>query len=279
MRSANESPEWSHAGPAAARECLAACVMTDAERYTSVTESMAPSAIVQMINEYFAALFRPVLNHGGMIADVKGDGVLALWNHESAGSDLKAKVCTASLEIVHAVELLNRAQPARRLPTRLGIDFGPVAIAHVGAHERFECRAVGDPVNTSSRLEALNKVLKTRILVSDAFAEGVSGFLFRDLGSFQLRGKRSRTRVKELVGALEHCSLREHALCREFTNAVASLEFGTEAEALARFQALQAKHPEDGPVRYFLQRLDAAVREPEQPPLRSWISQLWRVAR
>src|SRR5688500_4815526 len=154
MGRTSESHGRSHGVPVAARECLAACLMTDAERYTSLTESMAPSAIVHMINEYFAALFRPVLNHGGMIADVKGDGVLALWNHESAGSDLKAKVCTAALEIVQAVELLNRAQPARQLPTRLGIDFGPVAIAEVGAHERFEFRAVGDPVNTASRLEA-----------------------------------------------------------------------------------------------------------------------------
>ena len=53
------------------RECLAACLMTDAERYTALTEAMEPSAVVEMINRYFDALFGPVLKNGGMISDVK----------------------------------------------------------------------------------------------------------------------------------------------------------------------------------------------------------------
>jgi adenylate cyclase len=268
---------WENVGAGAPRHCLAACLMTDAERYTSLTESMAPAAVVEVINRYFGALFGPVLANGGTVSDVKGDGLLAVWNHESAGPQFKARVCKACVEIVSVVDHLNKEWPAHRLPTRLGVDFGPVALASVGAHARYEYRAVGDPVNTASRLQELNKLFKTRILVSDPFAEGVSGFLFRDLGCFQLRGKRSRTRVRELVGALEDCDARQVALCREFAHAVAAFEIGAMDEALERFQALRAHSPEDGATRYYLQQLEEIARQgQEYAARRSWLSQLWR---
>ena len=249
-----------YSGEGLPRECLAACLMTDAERYTALTEAMEPSAVVEMINRYFDALFGPVLKNGGMISDVKGDGLLAVWNHDSAGADLKARVCKACLEIVHTVDVLNSQQPSRRLPTRLGVDFGPVAIARVGAHDRFEYRAVGDPVNTASRLEELNKVLKTRILVSDAFAQGVSGFLFRDVGSFRLRGRRAWTRVRELVGIAAECDSRSHEQCRDFAHAVTAYGEGKEDEAERRFRSLQSRFPEDGAARYYLARLESGER-------------------
>jgi adenylate cyclase len=255
--------------------CLAACVITDAERYTGLTEAMEPSAVVELVNRYFDALFQPVLENGGFISDVKGDGVLAVWNYESAGAQLKALVCKACLEMVSRVDVLNCFDPEHRLPTRVGVDFGPVALAHVGARHRFEFRAVGDPVNTASRLQELNKQLRTLILVSDTFAHGVSGFLFRDLGSFQLRGKRNRTRVKELVGALETCTAEQIARCNEFARAVSAFESGDGLEARRRFLALQSAAPDDGPTLHYLQRLQARPSQPEYPASRSWIGQLW----
>jgi adenylate cyclase len=255
--------------------CLAACVITDAERYTGLTERMEPQAVVEVVNRYFDTLFGPVLGNGGFVTDVKGDGVLAVWNYATAGPQLKARVAKACLEMLARVDELNRRHPAQRLPTRLGVDFGPVALAQVGAHQRFEYRAVGDPVNTASRLQELNKLFHTRIVVSDTFAQGVTGYLFRDLGAFQLRGKRSRTRVRELMGAVANCSPRQHELAKEFSHAMVAIDAGASNEARRRLAALQHLAPEDGPTRYYLQRLEATAREPEYAQPRSWISELW----
>lgn len=274
----NTRPIWGDVGEAAPRDCLAACLITDAERYSGLTEGMEPGAIVELVNRYFGALFGPVLDNGGVVSDVKGDGLLAVWTYQSGGREFKARACKACLEMIDRVEELNRQRPAHRLPTRLGVDFGPIALARVGAHERFEYRPVGDPVNTASRLEQLNKVLKTRILLSDAFAQGVKGFLFRDLGSFQLRGKRSRIRVRELVGASEACTAREHGFCREFADALSAYEAGATVEAQRRLQAFQARHPDDGPTRYYLQLLEASRTQAESARPGGWISQLWRAA-
>lgn len=286
MNNLSENDKWEYIGEGPPRHCLAACLITDAERYTALTESMAPSAVVELINRYFGALFGPVLDNGGIVSDVKGDGLLAVWNYDSAGAQFKMRVCKACVEIVAAVDELNKQHPAHRLPTRLGVDFGPVALARVGAHARYEYRAVGDPVNTASRLEALNKTLRTRVLVSDAFAQGISGFLFRDLGSFQLRGKRTRTRIRELVGSAEHCSSRDQELCGDFGRAVEAYAVGDEAEAARRFRSLQARFPEDGPARYYLRLLETGRPAPGEEfspqsaqgraTTSGWFSQLWR---
>ena len=236
------------------RDCLAACAMTDAEGYTGVAEGMEPPDLVELVNRYFRALFRAVLGNGGLVLDVKGDGLLAVWTNEAPDAALRAQVCRSCLQMLEASDRFNICFPARRLPTRIGVDFGPIALANVGAFARYEYRAVGDTVNTCGRLEQLNKLLGTRVLVSEQLAAGVDAFLFRDLGSFVLRGKRAPLRVFELVAAKAAATRRQRALCEAFVPALAAFERGDGGRALYAFGSLHARYPEDGPTRVYLQR-------------------------
>lgn len=234
------------------RNCLAACAMSDAEGYTSVAEGMDPITLVELVNSYFKTLFGAVLSNGGVVADMKGDGVLAVWTSERPDLALRTRVCRSCLEMVEAADSFNRTFPARRLPTRVGADFGPIAMANVGAFARFEYRAVGDTVNTCSRLEQLNKPLGTRVLVSQALAQGVNEFVFRDLGDFTLRGKRSTVRVLELVADRSRAARWQLELCAGFARALAAYEAGRTGDALRGFSLLRARFPDDGPSRFFL---------------------------
>jgi adenylate cyclase len=228
--------------------------MTDAEGYTGVAEGMDPSELVDLVNRYFRAMFRAVLGNGGLVLDVKGDGILAVWASESPDATLRAQVCRGCLEMVEASDRFNLCFPARRLPTRIGVDFGPIALANVGAFARYEYRAVGDTVNTCARLEQLNKPLGTRVLVSQPFAEGIDQFLFRDLGTFVLRGKRAAQRVLELVTAKSAATRRQRALCEGFASALAVHERGDRAAAHDVFAMLNERFPDDGPTRVYLRR-------------------------
>lgn len=236
------------------RTCLAACAMTDAEDYTGVAEGMDPPRLVELVNRYFRELFGAVLGNGGVVVDVKGDGILAVWTNEAPDAALRGRVCAACLQILDAAERFNRSSPARRLPTRIGVDYGPIALANVGAFARYEYRAIGDTVNTSSRLEQLNKLLGTRLLVSEQLAEGVDSYLFRDLGDFVLRGKRSPVRVLELLAERSHASREQRLLCRHFAVALDAYEAGDLDEARLRFSTLRAQFPDDGATRFFLER-------------------------
>ena len=141
-----------------------------------------------------------------------------------------------------------------------------MALANVGAFERYEYRAVGDTVNTCARLEQLNKQLGTRVLVSQQLAEGIDGFLFRDLGQFMLRGKRAPLRVLELVAGKATATRRQRALCEAFGLALAAYERGSLGPALEAFGCQRERYPDDGPTRHILRRCMEAEGEPGFQP-------------
>ena len=243
------------------KSCLGACVMTDAEFYTSVAESIAPGAAVEFINRYFAVLFRPVFDHGGFVSDLKGDGMLAVWAEGAASAELRRRVCLACLQIAENGIEFSRAHCVRGFGTRIGACFGPLALATVGTAAHHEYRAVGDTVNISSRLEQLNKDLGTRILVCANLAQGMNEFLFRDLGEFQLRGKQNRVHVQELLARSDAATERQRRLCSEFVAAVADYRRGRLPESQERFQELCRRYPGDGPSRFYLLRCRQAIAD------------------
>lgn len=243
------------------RCCMGACVTTDAERFTSVAERIEPAAAVECINRYFEVLFGPVYDNGGFISDVKGDGVLAIWAQLSPDPQLRARVCRACLQMAGNAAQFHRRHAAQGWATRIGAYFGPIALATVGALEHYEYRAVGDTVNTSSRLEELNKRLGTRLLVSAELVEGLDEFLYRDLGEFELRGKQRRVQVCELLARRDEASDRQLRLCEDFAAAMLAHRAGRLEAAHSMLIDLCARHPDDGPSRFQLRRCRLALAE------------------
>jgi len=235
--------------------------MTDGEFYTSVAETIDPGSAVDFINRYFAVLFRPVYEHGGFVADLKGDGMLAVWVDGATVAEVKRRACRACLEIAEYGRQFSQANASRGFGTRIGACFGPLALATLGTPAHHEYRAVGDTVNISSRLEQLNKELGTRILVCGNLATGMDEFLFRDLGHFQLRGKAKRVHVHELMALRPASTARQRLLCSEFAAALGDYQHGRMESALERFRDLCARFPSDGPARVYLERCRKAAAE------------------
>jgi adenylate cyclase len=179
-------------------KCFGACVITDAGHYTAIAERIDAAKAVDLVNCYLEVLFKPVFVNGGAVSDVKGDGMLAVWTEPAPSAELRSRVCRACLQMAEGAERFARSLPG--FTTRIGASYGPLALAAIGTPEHHEYRAVGDTVNTASRLEALNKALGTRVLVSASLAEGLPGLRVRDLGKVRLPGKANRVGVLELLG-------------------------------------------------------------------------------
>jgi adenylate cyclase len=135
------------------------CLMTDAERYTALCERLEPERLHALMNRYYEALFEPVIRRGGIISNIVGDSMLALWTTELPDRRSREQACLAALEIADAAERFNLAQDGIRLPTRIGLHCGELVLGPVGAADHYEYRAVGDIVNTASRVQGLNKGL------------------------------------------------------------------------------------------------------------------------
>ncbi len=227
-----------------------ACVATDGERYTALADSMNPEQLGRFLNRYFQTLFPPVASNQGWVADVVGDSMLAVWAEAQPSAKVRGQACQAALEIRAASERFNRDATAR-MPTRIGVDFGPISLTTLGAGTHWEYRPVGSVPNTANRLQSLNKKLGTQLLASEAAVEGLDQLLVRDLGWFMLRGKASATRVFELVAERSRATPSESALCRAFADALLHFQSGNLDEACSRFEALVRDFGEDGPSRFF----------------------------
>jgi adenylate cyclase len=165
---------------------------------------------------------------------------------------LSRQACRAALDVLDAVRDFNSRRGRHELPTRVGLAAGEVLLGNVGAGTRYEYRAVGDIVSTASRIQGLNRMLGTEILVSeDAVATG-GDCLTRDVGTFLLRGKATALRIHELLGIGEQPRLDDRSeLAEHFAQALSVFRDGSWREAERRFRALGARFPNDGPTRYY----------------------------
>jgi adenylate cyclase len=209
-------------------------------------------------------MFEPVRRHAGMVANVIGDSMMALWVDRAASRQLFGRAARAAVETQRAVAAFNAARPEHPLATRIGLHGGAIVLGHVGAGDRFEYRPVGDIVNTASRIENLGKQLGVYTLASDEVAGSRQAVPTRDLGLFLPVGKRSPLRVHEL---LDDADVDRRALIEGFAAALAMFHARRWRQAAACFEALLERFPQDGPSRFYL---ELCARYREAPPAPDW---------
>jgi len=243
------------------------CLATDAEEYTSLSESLEPAELAGFMNRYYEAVFDPVKRRGGMVSNVVGDSMMALWLSGREETTSLVNACEAALEIAFAMREFRRSQEKLALPTRIGLHTGEIFIGNIGGAHHFEYRPVGDIVNTATRIEGVNKYLGTRILVSQAVCSKISGFLTRDLGEFLLAGKFKPVHVHELIARLEESSPRQRACCARFTEGIEAFRRQSFDEASRKFHETLEIHERDGPSRFYL---NLCARYSQNPPGQAW---------
>ena len=253
---------------ASGRSVYGICLATDAERYTSLAESMDPEQLTRFVNRYYASVFEPIRRYGGTISDVVGDAALAIWVAAAPDAALRSRACHAACDLSASVDRFNRDSAPLQLPTRVGLHSGRMVLGHVGAMDHFEYRAVGDIVNTASRIEGLNKYFGTRILVSDDVLIGLEDFLTRRLGTFILAGKSNPLVIHELICRRQEASEQQRTMVARFADGVAAYEGRRWLEASEIFDACRREGGDDGAVRFYLRACAESPRESWDPVFR-----------
>jgi len=199
-----------HLEPAAlSGEVLIVSVLfADLRGFTAVAEQWTPRHAARFLNAYLTAMVDVIRGRLGMVQDFVGDGIMAVFGAPSPDPDHAWHAAVSALEMQSALECLERLQMAG--PIRLGmgvsIHSGEVFAGTVGSPEQSKYAAVGDTVNTGSRLEELNRALGTSILMSgETIALLGNQVKANGLGWFPLRGKNNLIEVFELL-ALRRCA-------------------------------------------------------------------------
>jgi adenylate cyclase len=251
----------------AAGEKVQGIVMaTDAEQYTALSETLAPDALHSLMNDYYATLFKPISAHNGIVSDVVGDAAMAIWAKPTHSPEQHQLACLAALQIQTDIQEFNQAHPAHALPTRIGLHSGDIVLGHVGALDHYEYRAIGDIVNTASRIEGINKLLGTRILISDSIKDNLTSLLCRAVGQFQLAGKQTAIHLYELVGVIDHIDAFIITKINAFEAGLALFTHGEFSQAKSAFARLVDEYG-DGPSAFYVARCEANLTRQVQDEL------------
>jgi adenylate cyclase len=235
------------------RDCTV--LFSDIRGFTSLSESMAPEALVKFINGYLSPMTRIVFEEGGTLDKYIGDALMAFWGAPVPQEDHALRACRTALRFLDALEQLRRSWRAEGLPEieiGVGINSGPMVVGNMGSDLRFDYTVMGDAVNMASRLEGANKIFHTTIIVSEeTWTRIASQATGRRLGSLRLRGRSEAVRVWELL-ALRPPTAEEQATIAGFEAAVDALAARKVQEAEAGFQAVLTARPDDRVARRYL---------------------------
>jgi len=243
------------------------CLATDAEQYTQLSEQMEPAELRLFLNAYYEVVFEAIHEQGGIISDVVGDAVLALWVNPEQQADERIKACRAALNVMSAVEKFNHQQPEYKLPTRIGLHYGEICIGDVGAGQHYEYRAIGDVVNTATRIEGANKHFGTRLLISIEGLTDINNMMTRELGLFRLAGKSKEVHLFELLGSSQECAGATVHLLTEYEQALSLFKSHRWEEASQCFSKIVQKYVDDGPALFYL---DLCKKYKRLPPNKEW---------
>ena len=186
-------------GELAPEQREATVLFCDLEGFTALTETLGPDGIVELLNEYFEVMVGILERYRGVVTQFQGDAILATFNLPVPDRAHAANALRAAIEMQCAAK--RRTFAGQRVANRVGINTGRVVAGAVGAKGRLSYTVHGDAVNLAARLEALNKELGTRILVSEATAAQVEGFDLRPMGEVRVRGQTAPVAVYALGGA------------------------------------------------------------------------------
>jgi adenylate cyclase len=226
-------------------------LFTDIEGFTTFAEKQEPTVLINVVNRYLDALTDEVFRFGGMVDKYIGDAVMAVFGAPEPQADHAKRAIECAMAMRTAAERLRNELKAEGYvfgKTRIGTHSGFAVIGNVGGERKFNYTAIGDVVNTASRLEGANKHFGTDICLSGETCRLASYDRVRPIGRLVVKGRMEGLPVMTPVTDNELLQTDSYIAAYELMAA------GNE-QAAGAFAAHVKKWPQDGLAQFHAERL------------------------
>lgn len=236
----------------------------DIENFTTLSEGLAPQEVVRIINVYFDAFAHEIMSRQGSVDKYEGDAIMALFGAPVALENHAVHACRTALAIQAKMKELN-VQTGYPIKIRIGLATGDAVVGNMGSSQRFDYTAMGDTVNTASRLEGANKFYKTGILLNQgAFEDAQKDFVFRSVDIVCLKGKDQAIPIYEIMGAREEMTAEGEKILAIWREALAAYQKGAWEDAEKKLNEVLHQLEADGPSETLLARIQVLKRSPPE---------------
>ncbi len=204
-------------------------LFSDIRSFTTISESLTPHEVVEMLNDYLDIMTEIIVKYGGVVDKFVGDEIFAVYG--APFEHPNHPLCATATAIEMGVELHEHNQEREvegKVPIRIGIgvNTGDVIAGAMGSKKRIDFTSIGDAVNLGARLEGTNKVYGTLTIISEFTYEKVAGdVVVRELDLIRVKGKNEPVKIFEAI-ALTESGKRK---VQEYINSVAATKAAREA--------------------------------------------------
>jgi adenylate cyclase len=230
-------------------------IFTDIAGFTTTAETLDAATVAALLGDYFGVLTEVVVKNGGLVNDFIGDGLVVLFGAPMHQPDHADRAVAAALEMDKAAERFSAELAARGIEwghTRVGVHTGMALVGNIGTHGKLKYGALGDTLNTASRVEGLNKYIGSHVAVTGETAAQCQLHTFRAVGDIIVKGR------KHVVPILAPVSPTDPpVLLARYAEAYAALSEGKLSQAAKLFAALHRDFPADAPAAFHARRLAA----------------------
>lgn len=164
-------------------------LFADIRGYTNLTETLAPTALMDVLNQYYGIVGRVLLRHGGTIIQYAGDMIMASFNAPNPQPDHAARAVQAALEAQAELEAA-RASQASPIDVHfgMGINTGAVVVGYVGFEDRFDYATLGETTNIAFRFSSMAEAGQV-LIGPETLAQVEPRAQVRPLGPLSLKGR------------------------------------------------------------------------------------------
>jgi adenylate cyclase len=178
-------------------------LFSDLTGFTTYSEKYSPPELVNILSEYFNKMTEEIFGCHGTLLMYIGDGIMAVFGAPVETPSHAVYACEAALAMRKRLSILPLEWAVKdrpKLNARIGVNTGPMLVGNLGSVHRFTYGVLGDQVNLASRLEGLNKIYGTDILIGENTAKFVKNdFVLREMDAVRVVGRTEAVIIYELV--------------------------------------------------------------------------------
>jgi len=179
-------------------------LFSDIRNFTTITEQLKASEIVEFLNNYFDIMVDSILSNNGVLDKLIGDAVMATFGvpHKKKNDTINA--ASTAMEMIDNLKILENVPNQPVVNIGIGIATGDVISGNIGSKNRFECTVIGDSVNLASRLESITKFYGMHILICKATYKKIAArFVCREIDSIRVKGKQNSETIYTIEKKLD----------------------------------------------------------------------------
>ncbi|MBT7371710.1 MAG: CHASE2 domain-containing protein, partial [Gammaproteobacteria bacterium] len=242
---------------------------SDIAGFSSISEHMTPSELVQLLNDYLTEMCNIIIGLEGTVDKYEGDAIIAFWGAPTVQLDHARLACYASIDMnKRLVELRDKweAEGVPQLRVRMGLNSGPMVVGNMGSVQRMNYTIMGDAVNLAARLEGANKAYGSRMMISESTYRACADDIdVRELDRIRVVGKSEPVTVYELLDRKNQSTAAVADLVLQFETGLGLYKDGDFAMARSEFQTCLDIVGEDGPAQAYIARCEQYLENPPDP--------------